>query len=302
MKRKQYGTLFAAALLAVAWATPIFAQERLRARDGILDRDNALNFILRPSDRLLERALDNLDSLPEDLQQDIADLQDSMLVLTSAWINDYRPGADATLGEIEAAREAFVTDYVDEIAENRSLRKEVVTELRNGIRERFGNQEWNEEARGLYQQYNEIKMQLAMQWRRVRASLPDDSTREDIREARRRFLEANADVIAQQKEIAQQIRDLIKDNRGDRPVAKRQPLPPELQAMRDEIHLARAELRARKQELRAELSDLTPEEREARRLEILDELKEAHDDIKARRRQLIDDLRGEQDGDRRPED
>lgn len=294
MKNRKYVLITAATLAVAAWATPIFAQE-----------DTAIRSIVRPGSRLLDRAIENIDRLPEDLQGDVTDLKEGIDAIKDAWTNEYRPGQDATLDEIKAARAAFQEAYADDIASNKELRKEVVRELRDGLRDRRGDdQPWNEEARELNAEYKELKRQLAADWKAVVAGLGGDATREDLRNAKERFLEANADVIAKQKELAQQIRDLIRENKGERrPVVDREPLPPELQAMRDEIRLARRDLKALRRDARLELRDIDdPAEREVKRAEILEELKEAHNDIKDKRRELIEDLRDEQDGDRRAED
>ncbi len=295
--------LTAALVVANVWAPSIYAQNQMEREGQGNDRDSVLRPLLRPSDRLLARAYRNVDALPEGLQTDVITLKESVTALADTWATDYRPGDAATLGDISEARDRFKADFADDIAANKELRKEVVRDLRNGLRDRFKGKEWNEEARALYRGYQAIAKQLATVWREARAALGDDATREDLKEAKHRFNEANADLIAEQKEVAQQIRNLIKENtHHDRPVEDRKSLPPELQALRDEMRALRGSIRARKHQAREDLRDLSPEEREAYRLALLGEFKDAHDDIKARRRKLIEDLRNEQDGDRRTED
>lgn len=294
----------AAALAAVAWATPLVAQNDDGDTRGYqFNRDNVMNGILNPSDRLIERAQANIDRLPEETREDLLALQEALRALTETWVDEYRPGLGATLGEIRAARDAFVADMAEEIAASRELRKSVVMQLRNEVRDRFGDEEWSEEARALYVEYNAIKLQLATAWRAIVGELGDDATREDVAAARERFKEANVELIAQEKELAQQIRNLIRENvRENRPVVERQPLPAELQSLRDEMRAEREALRAERQAARAEMASMTSEEREAKRAELLEKHKEAHNDMKERRRQLIEDLKNEKDGDRRAED
>ena len=297
MKMKNQGMICAVVLAACVWAAPGLAQ-----RAGTERGDRFSLLIEGPTDRLLERALENLEALPEELQAEVLALRDSLQSLKEAWVSDYRPGADATLGEIREARAAFESDFAAEIEANKQLRISVVSELRVELRNRFADEDWSQEARDLMQQYNEIKRQLAAEWKEAVASLGDDATREDVAAAKARFAEANAELIAQQKELAVQVRLLIRENRGNgRELADRGELPEELRALRSEIAVLRSQIRERKEAAREELKGMSREEREAYRRALLDELKDVHDDIKERRRQMIRDLGDEQDGDRRPE-
>lgn len=303
MKTQNKSIIAAVTLAVAAWATPYIARGQDDTRGYQLNRDNVLNGIVNPSDRLLERAMAQVEQLPEELQADIAALREAQQALTDAWIEEYRPGAGATVGEIRAARDAYVEAMQEEIAASKELRKQVVTQLRNELRDKYGDEEWSEEARELYAEYKELKLQLALAWREVLAGLGDEATREEVAAAKDAFKEQNAEQIAQEKELAQQLRNLIRENaREARQIGERQPLALEMQTLRDEIRAAREQMRLKKQQARGEMADLDPAQRELKRQEILEELKETHNDIKTRRRQLIEDIRNEQDGDRRPED
>ncbi len=303
MKTQNKSIIAAVTLAVAAWATPYIARGQDDARGYQINRDNVLNGIVNPSDRLLERAMTQMEQLPEELQADIAALREAQQALTDAWVAEYRPGAGATVGEIRAARDAYVEAMQEEIAASKELRKQVVTQLRNELRDKYGDEEWSEEVRELYAEYKELKLQLALAWREVLAGLGDEATREEVAAAKDAFKEQNAEQIAQEKELAQQLRNLIRENaREARQIGERQPLALEMQTLRDEIRAAREQMRLKKQQARAEMANLDPAQRELKRQEILEELKETHNDIKTRRRQLIEDIRNEQDGDRRPED
>ncbi|MDQ8204796.1 hypothetical protein [Pelagicoccus sp. SDUM812003] len=266
-----------------------------------LNRDRPLNPIMRPNDQLLARALANLDTLPEGLQQDVVALRDTLQAISDAWEADYRPDIGAGNQAWKAARDAFMSDYADEIETAKELRYSVVTELRADFRERFDGENLGEEGQALLEEYRELKQSLAEQWRAIRDELGEDATREEIASAKEQFEEENAELIAQRKELASSLRELIRDNRRDRVELERGPMSDAMRELRNDIHALRQQVRARKQEAREEMKGMTREEREEYRRALIDELKDVHDDIKERRRQAIQDLRDDQDGDRRPE-
>lgn len=242
----------------------------------------------------------DIERLPEHLRDEAEALRAAREELRAAWDEDFRPAADATILEIRAARQAFRDAYAAKIEASRELRRDLVAELRETVRDRFDDAEWNEQARELYQEYQDVKQELAEAWRAVLAQLGDGATRAEIRVARERFLEANAELVLEQKELAQEIRDLIAANRPERPI--RGPLPEELQALRDDIRVVRETIRERKREAREALPGLSPEERQAYLTDLRADLREAHEDIKEARRAVIDDLRDGDNGDRRSED
>ncbi|MBK1877915.1 hypothetical protein [Pelagicoccus mobilis] len=250
--------------------------------------------------RLLSRVLKNPDSAPEGVKQDIIALRVSQEEIRRAWVNEYRPEKGATTSEIREAREAFQSDYAEQIEASRELRISVMNQLRDGARRAIDESEWSEEARTLYQEYQGVQSELDEAWKAVKAELGEDATRKEVNAARRRFDEANADLVAKQKELAVAVRQLIRDNR-DRTVSAREPLPEELQTLRSDMNVLRDELRQRKQEAHEDMRGMSRREREQYRKDLLDELKELHDEIKERRRQVIDEVRDGQTGDRRPE-
>lgn len=301
---KTYRMTLIATLLGVvaAWATPGVAQADSASNSGLRESstDSVLKNRIRSSDRLLTRVLENPDLVSEELQTQVEELQASLDAIREAWLTEYRPGEDATAEEIKAAREAFQEAYAEDIEANKELRIAVMTELRAEYRDRVDSSEWSEKAKALYQEYNDGKQELAEAWASVRESLGEDATRADIVAARERFRVENADLIAAQKELAAQIRELIREKRGG-PAMGRGPYSDELRALRGDVANLRQQVRERSRQAREDMQGMSTEEREEYRRAVLDELKDLHDDIKQTRRRLIEELRDGQDGDRRPE-
>ncbi|EDY84104.1 hypothetical protein VDG1235_3733 [Verrucomicrobiia bacterium DG1235] len=286
---------------ALSWAMPMIAQNvDTGSSNGTNDSGSVSENRLRSDNRLLNRILKNQDRLPEDLQEDVALLQESLQAIRDAWLTGYRPGEGATAEEIKAAREQFQAEYAEEIEANKELRVAVMREVRQGIRDAIDDSEWSEEARALYAEYKLIKTELAEAWQAIRAELGDDATREDIVAAKERFKEENAELIAQQKELATQVRELIRENRGN-PGFERDPLPEELQELRREMAQLRHEVRTQNRTARDDMQGMTREQREQYRQTLLNEMKDLHDEIKERRRQIIGETRDGQNGDNRPE-
>ena len=257
---------------------------------------------LTASDRALERAFENRDRLPEAVQERLADLEGSIADIRQSWETEYDPGEGASDEELIAARERFEEDMATRIAESRELRKEVVASLRDDLRKQAKERELDEETRGKVDAYEATKRELEKAWRDARAALGKRAKGKDIREAKNRFLEENAELIAQQSALASEIRIELDAAGGLGNAPGRDALPEALERMRAEIQVERDKLREQQRQEREEMKSLSVEEREARRQEILEELRGSHDDIKERRRQLIEDLRDERNGGRRAED
>lgn len=277
---------------AAAWAMAGFAQ----VREG----GTSLKERFEKDGRVLEYFLKNPDESPETLRAMVVRLRQSQVSLRDSWIQEYRPGDGATVAEIRAAREEFQSEFADEIRASKELRASLVRELRQRGRDATDDSAWNEEAREIYAQYNQVQSELSAAWRAVRAELGQDATRGEIAAAKERFNEANADLIANQKELALQVRQLIRENREERVLA-RDELPQEMQDLRRDMAALRQQVRNRQRQARADMKNLNKENREAYRQDLLEDLKDLHDEIKERRRQVIDELRDDQNGDRRPE-
>ncbi|MBC2606350.1 hypothetical protein [Pelagicoccus albus] len=302
MKKYKRHLVAAITLGAVSLVMPTFGQgnfgsDTQAGQYGIVDR------LIDSSDELIERAFKAYQNLPEETQQDLLAYQQGLAELRTTWENEYQPGEGATLDEIIAAREAYVLEMTEEIQASRELRMEIVASLRSELRDRFEGEAWTDEARAQYEEYNQVKRELAAAWAAVLADLGGDATREDIAAAREQFKLDYADVIAEQKELAKQLRQAARQfAQENRPYADREVLPPELQALRDEIQAERQALREQRREAFQAMAGMTAEEREAARLELLEEMKQTHNEIKERRRQIIEGIGDMQDGDRRPED
>jgi len=296
MKLKEKILALVLIVAAIGWTSPAFSQDGDSGEEPTQQGTNGGPYFKR----LLARVLQNPESAPEGLRRDIMELRVSQEEIRSAWVNEYRPAKGASADEIKSAREAFQADYAEQIAASKELRIRVANKLREGARRAIDDSEWNEEARALYQEYQSTQAEIAQAWRAVKAELGEDATREEIRAAKRRFDEANADLIAKQKELAAAVRQLIRENR-DETVAARDPLPQELQDLRSDMNALRREMHQRKQQAHEEMRGMNRREREQYRQNLLEELKELHDEIKERRRQVIDEIRDGQNGDRRPE-
>ena len=281
-------TIWALILIAAAfgWVSPAFSQG---------GSDDSQQY-----DRLLSRVLQNPDGVSEELKQEVIALREAQELIRNAWVNEYRPAKGASVEEIRTARESFQTDYAEQIEESRGLRIRVLNQLREGAREAIDESVWSEDARTLYQEYRNTQSELERAWLAVKTELGEDATRREIAAARRRFFEANSDLIAKQKELALAVRQLIRDNR-DESISEREPLPQELQDLKSEMDTLRYQLRERQRKAHDEMRGMDRSERENYRQNLLEEMKQLHDDIKERRRQVIDEVRDGQNGDRRPE-
>ena len=308
--KKRSVIVTATTFAASCWATAVIAQEPnteieaglgAEARAG-LNADVALEPVLRASDVLVERAVERYDELPEELQEDVEALEAALSTLRETWVNEYKPAIDASAEQVIAAREQFRVEMAEEIEASVTLRKELVAQLRDEIRERLEDEE-GEGPPEFAKRYRELGLEIRKAWREARAALGSDATEEDIAVAKEAFLEANAEVIAERQEIAAEMRVSGGASAAiDRPVAVRPSLPEAVQQLKEEMQAARAEVRARRQDAREELADLSEEEREVRRQELIAELRVEHEALKERRRQLVQDLRNEHGGDRRSED
>ncbi len=293
-------TLVLATLAAMAlWTTSAVAQNEGAGSETAIEQDSP-QYRFQKDDRLISQLLRNPDTAPLSLRQELVALRESQMAIRTAWIEDYRPGDNATAEEIKAARELFQSDYSEQIQASKELRRSLMQELRSGLRDAIDDSAWNEEARAIYAEYKQNQEQLGEAWRAARAELGADATREEIKAAKERFNEANADLIAQQKELAKQVRELIRENRSER-LAQRDEVPQELLDLRADMDALRSQVRARQRQAREDMRNLSRAEREEYRRNLLDELKELHDEIKERRRQVIDEIQDGQTGDRRPE-
>lgn len=293
MKVREKILAFVMIAAAIGGVSPAFSQDG--DLDGAPSGESG-----QDSKRLLSRAMQNPDSAPEGLRQDIIALRRSQELVRSAWVNEYRPVKGASVMEVREARAAFQADYAEQIAESRELRIRVLNKLREGARNAMDDSEWSEEARALYGEYQATQAELDRAWQVARANLGEDATRKQVSAARRRFNQANADLIAKQKELAISVRQLIRENRGGN-VSDRDPLPEGLRDLRSDMNSLRQQMRQRQSQALEEMRGMSRREREQYRQNLLEELKELHDEIKTRRRQVIDEIRDGQDGDRRPE-
>ena len=159
-----------------------------------------------------------------------------------------------------------------------------------------------EDLRDLIQSYREEKHALRSELRTILDQLVDP-TRDAIHVAIDAFREDNADRIADQREVALQIRDQLRELRGDRPARPdRDPLPPEIQEQRDDFRAARQDLRTARRQLFNDIKNLTDEERHA----AIDDFRELHQqdlqELKDLRREIRDAVRDEVGDDRRADD
>lgn len=293
MKLRETLLAFVLIASAVGWVSPVFSQDQ--DSDVAIRGDHQ-----RDAKRLLSRALQNPDRAPEGIRQEIVALRESQELVRNAWVGEYRPEKGASLAEVQEARERFQADYAETIKQSREMRVRVLNRLREGAREAIDDSEWNEEARALYSEYKAAQRSLDLAWREEKAGLGDEVTRRQVSAARRRFEEANADLIAKQKELAVAVRQLVRGSRDDTAL-ERDPLPPELEDLRREMASIRQQLGRERRLANEEMRGMSRREREEYRRNVLEELKELHDQIKERRRRFIDELRDGQSGDRRPE-
>lgn len=300
MKINRKIIVLAIAAAVVSWTMPAFAQDDGDGENATSEDSSQSRVRPQKADRLINQLLRNPDDAPESLKLQILDLRDSQDSLRDAWIEDFRPGDDATADEIKSARVAFQAEYAEDIRTSRELRLTVMRDLRAGLRDAIDDSTWNEQARELYSEYKKSHAELGEAWKAVRSELGEDATREEIKAARERFNEANADLISQQKRLAKQVRNLIRENRSDRSVP-REALPQELQDLRSDMSTLRDQVRSRQRQARDDMREMNRGEREQYRRALLEELKDLHDEIKQRRREIIDEIQDGQSGDRRPE-
>lgn len=249
-------------------------------------------------EHLIAQWLKNPDEAPESIRERVLALRRSQAAVRNAWIESYRPGDDATADEIRVAREAFQKEYAEEIRASRELRSALIRDLRSGVRGAIEDAVWGDQARAIYAEYTQSQAALGAAWKEARAALGQNPTREELKAAREQFNRANADVIAKQKRLAKQVRDLMREGRDER-MASRDELPLELDDLRSDMASLRDRVRARQRQAREEMQNLSAEEREAYRQALLEELRQLHDEIKQRRRQVIEDMRAGQPEPRR---
>ncbi|MDQ8187297.1 hypothetical protein [Pelagicoccus sp. SDUM812002] len=72
---------------------------------------------------------------------------DRKALFRGAWIENYRPGGNATAEEIKAARELFLDEFSEEIQVSRQLRISVVRELRANVEDKVHDTAWDESQR-----------------------------------------------------------------------------------------------------------------------------------------------------------
>lgn len=299
MKLNRKTLVLALAAAVAACSMPVFAQDEGVATDtDSTQTSSKLRF--QKEDRIIAQMLKDPESAPESLREQVATLRESQQLIRSAWIENFHPGEDATAEEIKAAREAFQAEFAVEIRASKDLRFSVMRELRSGVRDAIDDSTWNRHARAIYAEYMRTQSELSGAWREIRKELGEGATREEIAAAKERFNEENSDLLLQQKELALQVRELIRDNRQERGAA-RDELPQELQDLRSDMSDMRDQVRSRQRQARDDMRNLGREEREQYRRTLLEDLKELHDEIKERRRQVIDEIRDGQNGDRRPE-
>ena len=151
--------------------------------------------------------------------------------------------------------------------------------------------ELTDELREKIDSYRDEKGALREELRESIAAL-EDPDREEIRETVQAFREENADRIASQRDLATEIREELKDVRGDRPLPPRhRPLPPEFQSRRDDFQAERQALRQDRHEFLESIKDLTGEEREAAIQAFREEQRQRLHEQKELRRELRDQIR-----------
>ncbi len=288
---------------SMAYGQGFEADGRLQAQVGL---DNGtLNSASQftASQKLIERASVNWDELSEEMQANLTALEDTQAEIVAAWKNEYKPDADATAEEIQAARETFEAEMSDQIELARELRQTIVVSLCDDLRARIGARDWSGEARAKFAAYRLAKAELNSTWAEVKANLGEDATRAEVAAAKQAFLESNAELVAQQKSLAAELRTMVRSEmRANRPQIDREAVPEAIAELRADIQLARGNVSERRKEIREEMENMSGRARAELRRELALELQASFDEIKANRRQLIDDLKGGQDGDRRPED
>ncbi len=147
------------------------------------------------------------------------------------------------------------------------------------------------ELRGQIDLYQDEKESLRNELRETLAIL-EDPTRDEIRESVQAFREENAERIASQHELAAEIREELKEIRGDRPLPPhRRPLPPELEVRRDEFLAERQALQQERQEFFESIKDLTGEERDAAIQAFREEQRQRLQEQKELRRDLREQIR-----------
>lgn len=311
MKSKRHIFKITAVLAASGWSFSANAQETVVEAGAELaaeataefDSDTALTPVTRASDRLMERVEAKYDNLSAEAQANVDALQASLNEIRAAWENEYKPGVEASVEEIIAAREQFKADLAGQIAATKELRKQVVTQLRDEIRNGVDGEEISTEARLRGEAYKEIAMELNAAWREARAQLGAEATVEEVEAAREAFLEANAELVAERKLLAAEMRVNAQANvRMNGAIAARGEAPEAIQEAKADLEITRNNLRQQREQAREQFRNETQEQREIHRQELVEELRIANNEMKERRRQLVDELRGEQDGDRRAED
>lgn len=257
---------------------------------------------LSASEKLIARASANRERLSEEMQTKLTALETAQAEIVAKWETEYKPVVDATVEEVQAARAEFEAEMRSQIEATMELRKSIVSGLRQDLRAQLGSRDWSEEARVKFEAYGEVKADLNASWAAVVADLGASATRAEIAAAKELFLETNADLIAQQKTLAAELRALVRSEmEADRPQIDREALPEAIAELRADIQLARGVVSENKDQVREELQSLSVDAQAELREEIALELQSSYDEIKDGRRQLVDELRDEVDGDRRPE-
>lgn len=256
--------------------------------------------LLSAQDELVSRLVENPERLAPDLRESVVALGRTEASIKKIWRKDYRPEQGATDKEIDEARRQFRSDYAEQIRASKRLRLAVIREVKSSIREAINDSEWDVEARSVYGDYTKSQTDLRNAWRSARQGLGSGASREQVAAAKRQFQKDNAALIEAQKERAKDLRLMLRESR-DEFRADREPLGDDLQKLRSDMNRLRDDFRQSQGPTRVERNKLTYAERVRIRRELSDNLRDLQDELRNRRRQIIDGIRDREDGPRRPE-
>lgn len=246
--------------------------------------------------------------LPAEVQEQVDALKEARQSLRETLKTDYLGalGADATAAERAAAIAQYKEDYADEIAANRELAKETFESVKENLPDR---PEVSEEVQALIDEQKAARAELKTALKARLATLPEGATRAEVKAAVQAFNAENAEAIAANKALRQEIRAMVKEaNKADDSVAltaevvDREELSPELAKARNAFQNQRRELLANAKSERAMLRDLSADERAEALVQLRSELRDDLRDLKEARREFIKDQIGQELGDRRPDE
>lgn len=245
----------------------------------------------------LDRVEKVYDELPVEVQTQVDDYRETRQELRDTLKNDYLSalGEDATRDEQKAAIEQFREDYAEQISANRELAKVTFESVRENLPER---PELPEEVQALVDQHKGAKSDLQTALKAHLATLPEGTSREDIKAAIAAFNEENADAIAANKDLGKEIRELVRDARGvgselSAEFANRDVLSPELEGTRDRFRNSRQDMMRAVREGRESLEGLEGEEREAALEVIKEDIREDMKELRNKRRDRVKEQIGE---------